>query len=166
MLIIQKGNFQLKIARYTAFLKNYFIIITSQTNAAWSVTQLQIHDWPSDGQMRQPHTVTQVINDVIKAQQTNGGGPVVVHCRYIIYTTDTTVIILLYTSDSVSRSGVYCAVSNAIEQCKTEGIVDVFQAVKAIRIHRPGAVVTLVSEYLTTHWDEFMLVYYGNKVYM
>ena len=42
----------------------------------------------------------------------------------------------------------YCAVSNAIEQCKMEGIVDVFQAVKAVKIHRPGAIVTLVSEYL------------------
>ena len=36
-----------------------------------------------------------------------------------------------YCSDTVSRSDVYCAVSNAIEQCKTEGVVDVFQVTKA-----------------------------------
>ena len=53
--------------------------------------------------------------------------------------------ILLLFSDTVSRSGVYCAVSNAIEQCKTEGVVDVFQATKAVRLHKPGAVTTLVS---------------------
>ena len=56
-------------------------------------------------------------------------------------------IILLF-SDTVSRSGVYCVVSNAIEQCKTEGVVDVFQATKAVRIHKPGAVTTLVSIHL------------------
>ena len=38
----------------------------------------------------------------------------------------------------------YCAVSNALEQCKTEGAVDVFQVTKAIRMQKPGAVTTLV----------------------
>ena len=57
-------------------------------------------------------------------------------------------VITINFSDTVSRSGVYCAVSNAIEQCKAEGVVDVFQATKAVRIHKPGAVTTLVSTYL------------------
>ena len=35
---------------------------------------------------------------------------------------------------------------NAIEMCKTEGVVDVFQVVKALRIQKPGAVLTTVSE--------------------
>ena len=56
--------------------------------------------------------------------------------------------ILFLFSDTVSRSGVYCVVSNAIEQCKTEGVVDVFQATKAVRMHKPGAVTTLVSIHL------------------
>ena len=30
--------------------------------------------------------------------------------------------------------------------CKTEGVVDVFQVVKALRIQKPGAVLTVVSE--------------------
>ena len=38
----------------------------------------------------------------------------------------------------------YCAVSNALEQCKTEGVVDVFQVTKAVRMQKPGAVTTLV----------------------
>ena len=60
-------------------------------------------------------------------------------------TSDTTVIITICcVSDTVSRSGVYCAVSNALEQCKTEGVVDVFQVTKAVRMQRPGAVTTLV----------------------
>ena len=46
----------------------------------------------------------------------------------------------------MSRVGVFCSLVNAIEMCKTEGVVDVFQAVKALRILKPGAVLTAVSE--------------------
>ena len=46
-----------------------------------SVLQLQVTDWPQDGVVREPHTVLQVIDDVIHRQQKIGGGPVVVHCR-------------------------------------------------------------------------------------
>jgi hypothetical protein len=35
---------------------------------------------------------------------------------------------------------------NAIEMCKTEGVVDVFQVVKALRIQKPGAVLAVVRE--------------------
>ena len=48
-------------------------------------------------------------------------------------------------SDTVSRVGVFCSVVNAIEMCKTEGVVDVFQVVKALRIQKPGAVSTVVT---------------------
>ncbi len=48
-------------------------------------------------------------------------------------------------SDTIGRSGMFCAVSNALEQCKIEGLVDVFQATKAVRTHKPGAVTSLVS---------------------
>ena len=42
------------------------------------------------------------------------------------------IVFALICSDTVSRSGVYCAVSNDLEQCKVERVVDIFQAVKAI----------------------------------
>ena len=48
-------------------------------------------------------------------------------------------------SDTVSRSGMFCAIATTIGRCKTEGVVDVFQVVKALRIHKPGAVLTVVS---------------------
>ena len=69
-----------------------------------------------------------------------------------IHTQNTHIIVLYFTllpfSDTVSRPGIYCVVSNAIEQCKAEGVVDVFQATKAVRLHKPGAVTTLVSMHL------------------
>ena len=40
----------------------------------------------------------------------------------------------------------FCAASNAIEQCKVEGVVSVYQAVKAVRNNRPEAVNTQVYE--------------------
>ena len=39
----------------------------------------------------------------------------------------------------------FCAVATTIERCKTEGVVDVFQVVKALRVQKPGAVRTVVS---------------------
>ena len=48
-------------------------------------------------------------------------------------------------SDTVSRCGVFCSFISATECCKTEGIVDVFQVVKALRIQKPGSVLTVVS---------------------
>ena len=39
----------------------------------------------------------------------------------------------------------FCAIATTIERCKTEGVVDVFQVVKALRMQKPGAVRNIVS---------------------
>ena len=39
----------------------------------------------------------------------------------------------------------FCAIATTIERCKTEGVVDVFQVVKALRVQKPGAVCSVVS---------------------
>ena len=39
----------------------------------------------------------------------------------------------------------FCAMATVIERCKTEGVVDVFQVVKALRVQKPGAVPNVVS---------------------
>ena len=39
----------------------------------------------------------------------------------------------------------FCAIVTTIERCKTEGVVDVFQVVKALRVQKPGSVLTVVS---------------------
>ena len=58
------------------------------------------------------------------------------------------VLLAVYTPpcrDTVSRTGVFCSLVNTIELCKTEGIVDVFQVLKALRIQKPASVTSLVS---------------------
>ena len=97
-------------------------------------------DWSEDGHVRKPKTILQIIEEVIRRQQKIGGGPIVVHCRYI----DCTYYCLPLSSDTVSHCGVYCSVSIALEQCKTEGVIDVFQVIKAVKRSKPGAVTTLV----------------------
>ena len=52
---------------------------------------------------------------------------------------------MMHISDTVSRSGMFCAIATTIERCKTEGVVDVFQVVKALRMQKPGAVCNVVS---------------------
>ena len=48
--------------------------------------------------------------------------------------------------------------SIALEQCKTEGVVDVFQVTKAVRRSKPGAVTTLVyTRYSNYSLDIFSL---------
>ena len=51
-------------------------------------------------------------------------------------------------SNTVTRSGVFCAAAIIIEKCKSENIVDVFQVVKTQRINKPGSVPTPVSHEL------------------
>ena len=46
----------------------------------------------------------------------------------------------------MTRSGMFCALATVIDRCKTEGIVDVFQVVKALRTSKPSAVPTVVSK--------------------
>ncbi len=53
-------------------------------------------------------------------------------------------LMLMY-SDTVTRSGMFCAMATVIERCKTEGVVDIFQVVKALRVQKHGAVPTVVS---------------------
>ena len=46
----------------------------------------------------------------------------------------------------------FCAIATTIERCKTEGVVDVFQVVKALRVQKPGAVRTVVSDHIIIMW--------------
>ena len=59
------------------------------------------------------------------------------------------VCVVCVCSDTVSRSGMFCAIATTIERCKREGVVDVFQVVKALHVQKPGAVRTVVSATLS-----------------
>ncbi len=48
-------------------------------------------------------------------------------------------------SDGRSRCGVYCAANACIEQVIQHGEVDIFQAVKTVRRHRPQLIENMVK---------------------
>ena len=52
----------------------------------------------------------------------------------------------------------FCAIATTIERCKTEGVVDVFQVVKALRVQKPGAVPTVVSIYRASFYIDNSLI--------
>ena len=74
--------------------------------------------------------------------------PIVVHCRSaavtLNYEDHMTPNLLSSSSDTVSRSGMFCAIATTIDCCKSESVVDVFQVVKAQRIQKPGLVLNVV----------------------
>ena len=60
-------------------------------------------------------------------------------------------------SASVGRGATFCALKIAVEQVKTEGIIDVFYTVHTMRTRQPLAVRQIVSVYTRT--IKFALVY-------
>ena len=101
-----------------------------------------------------------------KWQRNSGDKPIVVHCRleafgpctslYIfVVTVNVTVcttctinasfISLSHYSGGCGRTGTYIATCLLIDRLKTEGLVDVFQVVRQLRLQRPGMVRSVVS---------------------
>eukprot|EP00731_Ephydatia_muelleri_P019065 Em0011g1105a len=101
-------------------------LATAKSTQIQQVTQFHITNWSPDGVCTNLATITDVIEEVDKVQRRTGNQPIVVHC-----------------SDTVGRSGMFCAITMVTQQCKTEGVVDVFQTVKSIRTQKPGAVLTV-----------------------
>ena len=66
----------------TGYISRIFRISSERdVDNLYTVAQYQVTDWPEDGIVRVPHTIIQVIDEVIRRQQKIGGGPIVVHCR-------------------------------------------------------------------------------------
>ncbi|CAI8056628.1 Receptor-type tyrosine-protein phosphatase alpha [Geodia barretti] len=113
------------------FIMRKLSVYSEKASRTHQVVQLHMTNWSPDGSCSHLATITSVINEMSAIQRRTGNHPVVVHC-----------------SDTVGRSGMFCAIVTTIERCKTEGVVDVFQVVKALRIQKPGAVLTVTQYHL------------------
>ncbi|XP_015671626.1 receptor-type tyrosine-protein phosphatase C [Protobothrops mucrosquamatus] len=98
------------------------------------VFQYQYHKWDSSALPETPQDLTTMIQnlkqkfstqDAAEANMTNKikNVPLVVHC-----------------GDGSKQTGVFCALLNLLECAETEGVIDVFQVVKALRRARPEMV--------------------------
>ncbi|XP_066567876.1 receptor-type tyrosine-protein phosphatase alpha isoform X2 [Amia ocellicauda] len=102
------------------------LVTNNRENKARQVRQFHFHGWPEVGIPADGKGMINLIAAVQKQQQQSGNHPIIVHC-----------------SAGAGRTGTFCALSTVLERVKAEGILDVFQTVKSLRLQRPHMVQTL-----------------------
>ncbi|XP_055502666.1 receptor-type tyrosine-protein phosphatase epsilon isoform X1 [Leucoraja erinacea] len=144
-----------KYGTYTVEMKNDNIgdafslrdltVTNTVENKERTVRQFHFHDWPEIGIPLEGKGMIDLIAAVQKQQQKSGNHPIIVHC-----------------SAGAGRTGTFIALSNILERVKAEGLLDVFQTVKSLRMQRPHMVQTLeqydfcykvVQDFLDIHSD-------------
>uniref|UniRef100_A0A673C3U3 Receptor-type tyrosine-protein phosphatase n=1 Tax=Sphaeramia orbicularis TaxID=375764 RepID=A0A673C3U3_9TELE len=90
------------------------------------IRHFHFHGWPEIGIPAEGKGMIDIIASVQKQQQQSGNHPIVVHC-----------------SAGAGRTGTFIALSNILERVKAEGLLDVFQTVKSLRMQRPHMVQTV-----------------------
>ncbi|CAH1243113.1 PTPRA [Branchiostoma lanceolatum] len=103
-----------------------FGVTSHKDGTTRTVQQFHFHGWPEVGIPDSASGMIDLIGQVQKQQQHSGNGPITVHC-----------------SSGAGRTGAFCAISTVLERVKAEGICDVFQVVKTLRLQRPHMVQTL-----------------------
>ncbi|XP_073467100.1 receptor-type tyrosine-protein phosphatase alpha isoform X2 [Aquarana catesbeiana] len=102
------------------------LVTNTRENKARQIRQFHFHGWPEVGIPTDGKGMINIIAAVLKQQQQSGNHPITVHC-----------------SAGAGRTGTFCALSTVLERVKAEGILDVFQTVKSLRLQRPHMVQTL-----------------------
>lgn len=121
------------------------------------IRHFHFHGWPEVGIPAEGKGMIEIIASVQRQQQQSGNHPIVVHCRYLhihlsilypwlsVSTIFVRVLVFLCCSAGAGRTGTFIALSNILERVKAEGLLDVFQTVKSLRMQRPHMVQTVVS---------------------
>uniref|UniRef100_A0AAX7UIW9 Receptor-type tyrosine-protein phosphatase alpha n=1 Tax=Astatotilapia calliptera TaxID=8154 RepID=A0AAX7UIW9_ASTCA len=102
------------------------LVTNTRENKTRVVRQFHFHGWPEVGIPTDGKGMINLIAAVQRQQQQSGNHPITVHC-----------------SAGAGRTGTFCALSTVLERVKAEGILDVFQTVKSLRLQRPHMVQTL-----------------------
>ncbi|XP_032891176.1 receptor-type tyrosine-protein phosphatase alpha isoform X2 [Amblyraja radiata] len=102
------------------------LVTNTRENKIRQIRQFHFHGWPEVGIPADGKGMINLIAAVQKQQQQSGNHPITVHC-----------------SAGAGRTGTFCALSTVLERVKAEGILDVFQTVKSLRLQRPHMVQTL-----------------------
>ena len=111
------------------------------------VNMIQLLSWPQNG-LPHPTSILSLIEELTIAQMRSSSKQTVVMCRseyIIIACTSLHIKHTICISDGVVRTGTFICIHSQLERLKTEGVVDVFQAIKSARIQRPGLIPNVVS---------------------
>uniref|UniRef100_A0A3Q2YHM6 protein-tyrosine-phosphatase n=1 Tax=Hippocampus comes TaxID=109280 RepID=A0A3Q2YHM6_HIPCM len=109
----------------TFTLKDLVLTRTAEKQSQ-HVRHFHFHGWPEIGIPTEGRGMIDIIASVQRQQQQSGNRPIVVHC-----------------SAGAGRTGTFIALSNILERVKAEGLLDVFQTVKSLRMQRPHMVQTV-----------------------
>ncbi|KAK3787252.1 hypothetical protein RRG08_055974 [Elysia crispata] len=110
------------------------------------VRQFHFHRWQEGSTTPSSHRALLELMDMLQAWTQEQEGPIVVHCM-----------------NGASRCGVVCATMTILERLQKEREVDIFQAVKQLRLNRPQLVDNmeqyqfcheLVLDYLTSDHED------------
>lgn len=122
------------------YVSRKFKLTHTEEKDSRTVSQFQYSDWPDTGVPDSGVGIVDLIGQVQKWQQQSGNTIIVIHC-----------------SGGVGRTGVFCGISMMIERLKSEGVIDVFQTVQAMRLQRPAMVQTAEQyEFCYTTLQEYL----------
>ncbi|CAN9512449.1 unnamed protein product [Ophioblennius macclurei] len=127
--VVAYGDISIEIKREEeseSYTVRDLLVTNNRENKARAVRQFHFHGWPEVGIPTDGKGMINIIAAVQKQQQQSGNHPITVHC-----------------SAGAGRTGTFCALSTVLERVKAEGILDVFQTVKSLRLQRPHMVQTL-----------------------
>eukprot|EP00794_Sanderia_malayensis_P017289 gene17289-19017_t len=115
------------------------------TDHMFNKTSTMIHhysmnSWPDHSIPESILTLSQLISEVDKIQQTFGGGPIIINC-----------------SNGAGRTGTFIAAYMILEILKTEQWLDIFQVVRRMRTTRPEFI---------ENWGQYKLLYDVVKCYL
>lgn len=116
------------IAEYNMpqYILREFKLTNARDGSSRTIRQFQFTDWPEQGVPKSGDVFIDFIGQVHKTKEQFGqDGPITVHC-----------------SAGVGRTGVFIALSIILERMQYEGVVDIFQTIRILRIQRPAMVQT------------------------
>lgn len=103
-----------------------FKVTDARDGASRTVRQFAFTEWPEQGVPKSGETFIEFIGQVHKTKEQFGqDGPITVHC-----------------GTGSGRTGVFIALSIILERLRYEGLVDVFQTVRLLRLQRAAMVQT------------------------
>jgi len=118
-----------------------------------SVTLIQLTSWPEQ-ELPHPTAILSLIDHLTNAQMSSSTKRTVVMCRFVcklciwryVHITSSVIPTLSHHfSDGVGRTGTFICIHSQLERLKTEGVVDIFQAIKSLRMQRNGVIPNVVS---------------------
>uniref|UniRef100_A0A8C6T5Z9 Receptor-type tyrosine-protein phosphatase epsilon n=1 Tax=Neogobius melanostomus TaxID=47308 RepID=A0A8C6T5Z9_9GOBI len=110
----------------TFSLKDLVLLTLDIRMTSQHVRHFHFHGWPEIGIPVEGRGMIDIIAAVQRQQQQSGNHPIIVHC-----------------SAGAGRTGTFIALSNILERVKAEGLLDVFQTIKSLRMQRPHMVQTV-----------------------